>query len=187
MHSVLEHPTLRGQIIPLTVEAYHALGEVGMVEEKTELIHGFVFAKMPKSPRHFIICQRLLKVIRESLTGEFSVRQEQPLTCQDSEPEPDVAVVRGGDEEFARTHPVTAALVIEVSINSLDRDLEKAGIYAAAGVDEYWIIRPEENVADIYTVPGPEGYAEIRRVEKDGTLTPAVLPSVTFRINDLLA
>src|SRR4029079_12866276 len=104
MHSVLEHPTLRGQIIPLTVEAYHALGEVGMVEEKTELIHGFVFAKMPKSPRHRIICQRLLTALRAATQKGICVWQKQPITCLDSEPEPDISVVRGEENDFAKDH-----------------------------------------------------------------------------------
>ena len=187
MHSVLNHPALRDQVIPLTVEMYHALGEMGMVQEKTELIHGFVFAKMPKSPRHFIICQRLLKAIRDAMLQGLSVRQEQPITCEDSEPEPDIAVVRGVDEMFARSHPTTAALVIEVSINSLDRDLEKAGIYAAAGVEEYWMILPGEDATNIYSAPGPAGYASVRRVEKDGVLVPGVLPQVSIRLEELLA
>ncbi|HEX2746826.1 MAG TPA: Uma2 family endonuclease [Verrucomicrobiales bacterium] len=187
MHSVLDHPALRDQVIPLTVEMYHALGEMGMVQEKTELIQGFVFAKMPKSPRHFIICQRLLRVIWSALQPGLSVRQEQPITFGDSEPEPDIAVVRGPDEMFAQAHPSTAALVIEVSINSLDRDLEKAGIYAAAGVEEYWMILPGENAANVYTLPGPAGYASVRRVEKDGVLVPGVLPQVSIRLEELLA
>jgi len=187
MHSLLEHPALRGQVIPLTVEAYHTLGEMGFIEEKSELIHGFILAKMPKSPRHRTICQRLVDALRAAAGLEVSVWQEQPITCHDSELEPDVAVVRGTLADFAAKHPATAALVIEVSISTLERDLEKAAIYAGAGVEEYWIIRPDEHAADIYTLPGPDGYSAVRRVELADTLTPAVLPSLVIRMAELLA
>ena len=163
MESVLDSPSLRHQVTPLSVEAYHALGDLGMLEEKSELLQGFVFPKMPKSPRHRIICQKLLNALRAAASKGISVWQEQPISCGNSEPEPDISVVRGEETDFAKHHPVTAALVIEVSINSLDRDLKKAGIYAAAGVEEYWIIRPEENFADVYTLPGDGGYACVRR------------------------
>ncbi len=187
MHSLLEQPALRGQVIPLSVEAYHALGEMGFIEEKSELIHGFILAKMPKSPRHRTICQRLVDALRAAAGLDLSVWQEQPITCHDSEPEPDVAVVRGTLADFAAKHPSTAALVIEVSLSTLERDLEKAGIYAGAGVEEYWIIRPDENAADVYTLPGPDGYGAVRRVELSDTLTPAVLPALVIRMTELLA
>ncbi len=187
MHSPLEQPALRGQVIPLTLEAYHALGEMGFIQEKSELIHGFILAKIPKSPRHRTICQRLIDALRAAAGLELSVWQEQPITCRDSEPEPDVAVVRGSLAEFASKHPTTAALTIEVSMSTLERDLEKAAIYAGAGVEEYWIIRPDELVADIYTLPGQECYGSVRRVEITGTLTPAILPSLVIRMDELLA
>ncbi len=187
MHSLLEQPALRGQVIPLTVEAYHTLGEMGFIGEKSELIHGFILAKMPKSPRHRTICQRLVDALRAAAGLDLSVWQEQPIACHDSEPEPDVAVVRGTLADFASKHPATAALVIEVSIPTLERDLEKASIYAAAGVEEYWIIRPDEHVADIYTLPGTDGYGAVCRAELGDTLTPSVLPSLVIRMTDLLA
>src|SRR5262245_14956070 len=116
MHSVIDHPVLRSQIVPLRVEACHALGELGMVEEKTELIHGFVFAKPYKTPRHTLVCQRLLDALRAREVKGNSVWQEQPINCHDSELEPDISVVHGVESEFATRHPNTAALVIEVSI-----------------------------------------------------------------------
>jgi Uma2 family endonuclease len=187
MHRVLEHPEMRHQLIPLSVEAYHTLGELGAVEEKSELIHGFIFAKISKSPRHCLICFRLYEALRAALRGTLIIRQEQPITCSDSEPEPDLAVVKGTHEDFARAHPSTAVLVVEIAISTLERDLKKMAIYAAAGVEEFWLIRPEENFTDVYTLPGPRGYASVRRVEKDGMLSPAALPDIKIRLEELLA
>jgi Uma2 family endonuclease len=68
------------------------------------------------------------------------VRREDPLTLKDSEPEPDIAVVRGSESEFFHAHPTTAELVIEVAVSSPVLDREAASLYAEAGVKEYWIV-----------------------------------------------
>src|SRR2546426_10314012 len=83
------------QIWPLSVKAYHALGEMGLIPEKTELLYGQVFHKMSKSPLHTFLSMSLLQRLRPALPAGFHVRQEQPITCSDSEPEPDLSVVRG--------------------------------------------------------------------------------------------
>src|SRR6266480_5689478 len=38
------------QVLPLSVKAYHALGEMGLIPKQTELLYGQVFHKMSKSP-----------------------------------------------------------------------------------------------------------------------------------------
>src|SRR5437660_2976908 len=88
------HMPVRGaEIWPLSVEAYHALGEAGLIPERTELLYGFVYHKMPKSPPHTFLVLRLLRLLEPVLPPGFHLRPEQPLTFVDSEPEPDVAVV----------------------------------------------------------------------------------------------
>jgi len=56
----------------------------------------------------------------------------------DSEPEPDSAVGLGGPEDFARTHPTEALLVVEVAEDSLILDRELKGrLYAVKGIADY--------------------------------------------------
>ncbi|MBM3884044.1 MAG: hypothetical protein FJ387_30790 [Verrucomicrobia bacterium] len=44
-------PVVRGPPVwPLSVNAYHALGGLGLIPEKTELLYGQVFHKMPNVP-----------------------------------------------------------------------------------------------------------------------------------------
>ena len=59
------------------------------------------------------------------------------MTLNDSEPEPDVAVVPGSVEDYRSAHPSTAVLIIEVAVSSEDVDREKAELYASAGIKEY--------------------------------------------------
>ena len=79
----------------MSVSNYHRAGEIGMLGEDVELLRGIVVQKMPKSPLHELVCQKLMLALLAKVTKEFQVRRESPLTLRDSEPEPDVSVVRG--------------------------------------------------------------------------------------------
>jgi len=101
--------TPRGpQIWPLSVQAYHTLGDLGLIPESTELLHWQIFHKMAKSPPHTLLLMRLFEPLRKALPAGVHVRQEQPITCDDSEPEPDLAVVQGSVEDYGAEHPRTA-------------------------------------------------------------------------------
>src|SRR5438045_901720 len=85
---------------PLSVAAYHVLGEAGLIPKNTELLYGFVYKKMSKSPFHSALVRRLVRLLNKACPAGFFVHSEQPITCQDSEPEPDVSVVRGSEDDF---------------------------------------------------------------------------------------
>jgi Uma2 family endonuclease len=113
------------RIWPLSVEAYHALGEMGLIPEKTELLYGQVFHKIPKTPFHRLLIMRLLELIRNALPPGVHVQSEQPIQCDDSEPEPDISVIRGSIEDYRTEHPRTAELVIEVCMTTHEHDRSK--------------------------------------------------------------
>ena len=110
MKSVQPEPTSlnSGRLWPLSVAAYRTLGEAGLIPKNTELLYGQVYQKMSKSPLHSALVRRLLRLLQKvALPGRF-VTSEQPITCDDSEPEPDIAVVSGAEEDFWNEHPRTA-------------------------------------------------------------------------------
>ena len=157
--SIIDRPEARQQLWPLSVEAYHALGEAGLIPEKTELLYGFVFHKMPKLPLHRALVQRLLQMLRSLVGPGFLVWNEQPIRCRDSEPEPDVLVLRGQETDYWDSHPTTAELVIEVAVTSEDYDRGKAAAYAAAGVKEFWIVLVPERQIEIHRDPQAGAYS----------------------------
>ena len=108
--AILQRSGKLDQLWPLSVEAYHALGEAGLIPEKTELLHGLVFKKMPKSPLHRALAQRLANLFRKLIGNGFVVWTEQPIVCVDSEPEPDVSVIKGREEDFWDRHRVSNSL-----------------------------------------------------------------------------
>ena len=147
-------PVVRGpQIWPLGVKAYHALGELGLIPEKTELLYGQVCQKTSKSPLHSFLSEFLEDLLRNSAPAGFHVRGEEPLTLGDSEPEPDLAVVRGRREDYRQTHPTTAELVIEVCVTSHDYDRSKLRAYASASVQECWLVLGPEKQIEVHRQP----------------------------------
>src|SRR5213592_2774839 len=138
------------QVLPLSVKAYHALGDMGLIPKQTELLYGQVFQKMSKSPLHSFLALRLLRLLQALIPPGFLCRPEQPITCQDSEPEPDLAVVRGREEDFLQEHPRTAELVIEVCVTSHEYDRSKLRAYANAGVKECWFVLVPEKQIEVH-------------------------------------
>ncbi len=148
------------RVWPLSVKAYHALGEIGLIPEKTELLYGQVYHKAPKSPFHGLLMMRLLEWLRRALPPGLHVRQEQPITSPDSEPEPDLSVVRGSIEDYATEHPRTAELVIEVCVSSHEYDRSKLRAYANASVKEVWLVLGPEKQIEVHRRPVGEAFAE---------------------------
>ena len=171
MTALLEVPAIRQRAKRFSVTDYQRLTE----GQRTELLRGTIIEKMSKSPAHQYFIESLREILTGQITPEFIVRTEGPITTTDSEPEPDVAVVRGPLQKYRHTHATTAELVIEVAVSSLEIDRVKAHIYAEAGVKEYWIVCPDEKQVEVYREPGPDGYG-VRTV----FAAPTVLESVAL-------
>lgn len=182
---MLDIPEVRARISPVEVAQYHQFPEFNAHGRRTELIHGVVIEKMPKSPLHASIAKLLYDGLHASVPAGFSVRQDQPLTLRDSEPEPDIAIVRGSVQDYRISHPATAVLVIEIAISSASLDREKAALYAEAGVEEYWIVLPVERRVEIHRRPESGTYLDRGVVEGDTVLACGSLPAVRVRLAEL--
>ena len=187
MPAILEIPEVRQRVSPLSLEEYHRLDEFNENGRRTELIRGIVIEKMSKSPLHSSISKRLYDIIAALLGLGFVVRREDPITLADSEPEPDIAVVRGAEADFFTAHPTTAELVVEVAISSAALDRENASLYAEAGVKEYWIVLGGERQVEVYRRPEGGRYQEKRAFGPDETLECGSVPGVRIRLGDLFA
>ena len=61
---------------------------------------------------------------------------------------------------------------------------DKADIYAASGLPEYWIIVPEERVIEVYRDPSPTGYrTSVRCADAETVLRPGLLPQAAIRLS----
>src|SRR5262245_36184242 len=182
MAAILEIPEVRQRVSPLSVEEYHRLDEFNDNGRRTELIRGIVIEKMSKSPLHSSLVKRLYDTINPILPPGFGLRREDPLTLADSEPEPDIAIVRGVSKYFFRAHPTTAELVIEVAVSSPTLDRENASLYAEAGVKEYWIVLGAQQQVEVYLRPENGHYQEMRVPGPGDILECASVPTVRIRV-----
>ena len=182
---LLEIPEFRRRVSPVTVEQYHQFPEYNENGRRTELIRGIVIEKMSKSPLHCAILNQLCELLRAALPASFVLRQQDPLTLADSEPEPDIAIVCGILRDFFSHHPSTAALVIEIAVTSAAEDRALAALYAEAGVEEYWIVLPRERQIEVYRQPGGGTYAEHAVIEGDTVLVCASVPGVRLALREL--
>ena len=186
MPAILELPEVRQRISPLSVEEYHQLGEFNEHGKRTELIRGILIEKMSKSPLHRTIVSLLYRMFLARLPSGFTVWQEQPLTLADSEPEPDISVIRGGERDFLEAHPTTAELVVEVAVSSPALDRENASLYAEAGVKEYWIVLGRARQVEVYRRPENGRYQDTRVVGVKDILECLSVPGVRIPIADLI-
>jgi Uma2 family endonuclease len=151
------------------VEEYRRLVEEGFFahDERFELLDGFIVNKMARDPIHDAALEIADAVLRSRLPAGWRVRIQSAIATIGSQPEPDLAVVRGGPLDHVGRHPSPdeLALVVEVANTSLADDrLAKARIYARAGIGVYWIINLIDMRVEVYSDPsGPDPDPAYRR------------------------
>jgi Uma2 family endonuclease len=158
MLAALEKPAIRGRMAPLTIGMYHDLVKAGSIDHDLEFLEGVLIEKMPKSPLHEYLTKQIFKLLQSIVPTGFEVNKEAPITIGNSEPEPDISVVKGNAVDFKDHHPTTAELVVEIAISSEDLDFEKANIYARAHIPMYIVVHGTSKKVSVFTEPTPLGY-----------------------------
>jgi Uma2 family endonuclease len=147
------------QIRRWTRVEYEQLVEKGvfMPGERVELIDGLLLVAEPQSSSHFAAVRLTELALARAFGHGWDVRARGPIALDDtSEPEPDVAVVRGGPRDYVEAHPAEPVLVVEVALTSLGFDREqKSSLYARAGRPEYWIVNLVDRVLEVRRDPAP--------------------------------
>lgn len=185
--AILEKEAVREVALPITCFTYHELGRLGLLPEKTELLEGVVIVKMPKNPKHSEVLKRLFEFIYDSIKNQYDIRKEEPISLENSEPEPDLAIVeKRAGAGYASEHPSHAYLTIEVANTSLGLDRSKAMIYARAGIPEYWIINLVEDVIEAYRTPTLEGYQQKIIQKRNQPISPLFTDKLSITLEQLL-
>jgi len=145
-------------ILRLSIEQYHAIIQAGILtdDDSVELLEGWLVFKMPKNPPHRVTTRLVRTALENILPSGWYVDSQEPITLSNSEPEPDIVVVRGDTRQYLDRHPGAEdiALIIEVSDTTLQRDRTvKKGIYARAGISIYWIVNLVEEQVEVYSQP----------------------------------
>lgn len=172
---------------PLSVAAYRTLGEAGLIPPNTELLYGFVYRKMSKSPLHSALAMRVARLLQAAVGPGRVVRVEQPVTCGDSEPEPDVAVVAGDERDFWHEHPRTAELVVEICVTSVEYDRSKLPAYAAAGIKECWLVLAGHKQIEVHRSPENGKFDTTSTRGPGGVLTSHAVPEFSLDLEALFS
>jgi Uma2 family endonuclease len=171
-----------------TCAEFHRVGDTGAFEgRRAMLIDGIILEQGPMNPPHAVT----LGLVEEAVRGAFGVgwwlRNQLPLILgQDTDPEPDLAVVPGRPRDYT-AHPTTANLVVEVADTSLDFDTnDKRLLYARAGIPEYWVVDVNGRRLLVYRDPQAGDYASQQALGPADAVSPLAGPAATVRVADLL-
>ena len=175
---------------------YDKLIETGVLGpgDKIELLGGQLCVSEPQNSPHARAISLGLEAIQRALAPSWHVRVQLPIALDDeSEPEPDLAVVSGGPRDYT-DHPSRPALVVEIADSRLALDREhKGSLYARARLPEYWIVNLVGRVLEVHREPGLDAsaqygwaYREVRTLGPDERVTPLAAPSAPLLVADFL-
>lgn len=176
-----------------TREEYYRAYDIGLFgpTEKLELIRGEIKEKMPQGSRHASAVTLCFDALYSPAKQHAAfVRCQLPLTfLNDSEPEPDLAVVAGSARDYNANHPLpeNVLLVVEVSDTTLLYDrTEKAKLYAEAGIPEYWIINVASGYLEVRRDPDDGEYRSLQTIRSHGTIAPLFSSDTPLSAAELL-
>ena len=175
----------------LSVGDYHRMIGAGILAEDdhVELLEGVIVQLTPQGPKHAKLIRRLCDPTFARVTPDHVVQCQLPVTIgDDSEPEPDVSIVRRTDAASDTSHPTTAAVVFEVAGESLKNDrLTKSALYASAGIPEYVIVNVDEECLEVHRDPDPASrrYRSLATLAGDQGFESSAVPGFAFRVASL--
>lgn len=175
-----------------TVGQYHQMIESGILtdRDRVELIKGEIIEMSPVGRRHAACVDRLTELFVLSFASKAIVRTQNPIQLSNnSEPQPDLAVLRRRDDFYATGHPKPddIFLVVEVSDTTVDFDREvKIPTYAEEGIAEAWLVDLNAQTLEVYRHPKPSGYQSKQQFNRGQTIAVPGFPDVQFSIEQLL-
>lgn len=144
---------------PISVDEYHRMLAAGILEEgeRIELLRGDLVCKATAGNRHRACVNRIVRLLGR-LEDQCVVQVRAPVALlDDSEPEPDIALLALNEASLSGSRDVLPADVfalIEVGDRSRERDVRfKAALYAEAGIAEYWVVDLIDTVVRVHRNP----------------------------------
>jgi Uma2 family endonuclease len=158
-----------------TVDEYEQMIKAGILTEndRLELIRGEIVKMAPIGVAHAACVTRLTTLLVHKVGKASIVWSQNPICLQDSEPEPDVVLLRPHPNFYASglPTPTDILLLVEVADTTLasDRGM-KVPLYAEAGIPEVWVVDLNASEVEVYTEPSGGRYRAVRRVAMGETL-----------------
>jgi Uma2 family endonuclease len=177
-----------------TVDECRFLVENGLIDGgKFELIDGEIIYKIGQGRLHVAVITGIIAVL-SALFGADSIQSQAPIGIGQSDPysdpEPDVAVLRGTVEDYVDLDPRPDSdilLVVEASNTTVIGDTTtKARLYAANGVQEYWVVVIPRRELIVFRSPADGEYADVRTWSEGQLVSPLARPESEVSVTSLL-
>lgn len=172
-----------------TLDDYHRMIEVGLLEgRRVELLNGKIIEMPPEGPEHAYLGDESGKYLSGLLGDRARVRESRPITLpNDSEPEPDLAIVRPLGQIYRQRHPYAEDIFWLIDSNtSLIQDLDaKRKAYAAALIPEYWVVDLKHRLLKVFRAPVDGNYAS-ESTFTTGEISPLAFPDIRVSVQRLL-
>jgi Uma2 family endonuclease len=174
-----------------TLQDYHQMIAAGILDDRcVELLNGEIVEMPPEGEPHTYFSDRLSKVLQRRLGNRAQVREARPIILpNDSEPEPDIAVVQPLDTVYLEHHPSPKNIfwLIEYSKTTLNKDLTtKKDIYAEAGISEYWVVNLKDLQLIVFRDLTPNGY-QTELTLTGGAISPVSFPDVQIEVKRMFS
>jgi len=177
----------------VTLDEYHRMAEDGVFppDARLELIRGEIVEMSPIGPGHSASVRRFIRNFSARLSAYAMVDAQNPILLreQESEPQPDLALLRLRDDFYSTGTPAPedVLLVVEVADSSLSYDRTvKMHLYAESGIPESWLVALTSGTIFVYRQPSPEGYKDVRACRRGETISPEMFPDVRFTVDEIL-
>lgn len=173
-----------------TIEDYHRMIEAGILDNRhVELLCGEIVEMVPEGLPHAYYSDETAEYLRGLLGGRAKIREGKPITLPNqSEPEPDLAIVEPLGEVYLSHHPYPENIfwLIEFSQSSLMKDLEiKSKIYAAVEIQEYWVVHLQKKQLIVFRDPQDGTFRSQQTLER-GSITPIAFQEIAVSIDRIV-
>lgn len=174
-----------------TLGEYHRMIEAGILSDRrVELLKGEIVEMPSEGVPHAYFSTNAGEYLIRLLGDRAKVRQGKPITLpNDSEPEPDIAIVQPLGRDYLSHHPYPENIfwLIEYSEASLTKDLEiKSEIYAEVGIIEYWVVNLKKRHVVVFRDPQDREYSTKFTVNA-GSVRPVAFPDVEVAIAEVVS
>lgn len=179
-----------------TREQFYQMGEAGLFQgQQVELIEGEILLMPAMGPLHRGMVTIIGDLLRTLFGDGYFVSSQGPFEAgRQSDPEPDIAIIRGNPRDYLLVHPSSSALIVEVSHTTLSHDRNlKSSLYAWSGVSDYWIVNLKSRQVEVHRQPIEEagqpfgfGYAEIVTYRTGESIRLLEKPDISIPVVSLL-
>jgi len=175
-----------------TIKDYYKMAESGIFTEndRVELIRGEIIEMSPIGRRHAVCIILLETVLSEKLRKRALISIQNPIQLDDtSEPQPDVVLLKNPIDTYRKRHPQPADifLIIEVADTTVKYDREvKIPLYAEANIPEVWLVDINNNCAEMYRQPTPDGYQNMQKFTGEQSLSILAFPDIMITVNEII-